>query len=155
MSEDIKTENVAEESVTSKRKKRSKNTSEQVVITEFGTDLTSVESNIADAKDDMINSTESITEESLTTPDAESPPVIESVNVTDNVELTGMPFTVELVLLYASSVAPTHFSSITGTYYFWDSIVENGRIRITDSPNGVGKPSHVIGWVEVSYIQEV
>lgn len=68
----------------------------------------------------------------------------------ESCDLTGKPFTTELTLIYSSSVNPNHFSGISGTYYFWDSTIENNRIRVTDRLDGVGRPSRVLGWIELS-----
>ena len=38
----------------------------------------------------------------------------------------------------------------TGTYYAWDEIVRNGRIRMTNNPARVGIPGQVSFWVEVN-----
>lgn len=65
---------------------------------------------------------------------------------------TGDPVDIRLALLYRSSVAPKHFKGIRGRYYVWDGTAVNGRIRLTDSPSGVGKPERVIGWVKVKNI---
>lgn len=38
----------------------------------------------------------------------------------------------------------------TGTYYTWDEVVRNGRIRMTNNPARVGIPGQVSFWVEVN-----
>jgi len=57
--------------------------------------------------------------------------------------------------LFASSTATARSATKSGTYYVYDGIVINGRIRITNSLNSVGKipmDTHVTGWVNVSDI---
>lgn len=65
---------------------------------------------------------------------------------------TGDSVDIRLALLYSSSVAPKHFRGIKGRYYVWSGTAVNGRIRLTDSPSGVGKPERVIGWVKIKNI---
>lgn len=36
-----------------------------------------------------------------------------------------------------------------GTYYYWDSKIYNGRIRITNRPENVGVPGKVTCWIDV------
>lgn len=52
-------------------------------------------------------------------------------------------------LLYVSSSAKTASGTLTGTYYYWDDQVINGRIRVTKSKANVGKANQVTGWIEV------
>lgn len=66
---------------------------------------------------------------------------------------TGDPIDIRLALLYSSSAAPKHFTGIKGRYYIWDDTTVNGRVRLTDSPSGVGKPERIIGWVKLNNIQ--
>lgn len=65
---------------------------------------------------------------------------------------TGDPINIRLALLYSSSAAPKHFKGIKGRYYIWDDTSVNGRVRLTDSPSGVGKPECIIGWVKLNNI---
>ena len=65
---------------------------------------------------------------------------------------TGDPIDIRLALLYSSSAAPKHFKGIKGRYYIWDDTTVNGRVRLTDSPSGVGKLEHIIGWVKLNNI---
>lgn len=61
----------------------------------------------------------------------------------------------ELILnheaLYTSSNSPTPVKNITGLYYIYSDTVINGRIRITNNKNNIGKlPSskYVTGWIK-------
>ena len=65
---------------------------------------------------------------------------------------TGSSVELRLALLYGSSAAPKHFKGIHGKFYIWSSDVVNGRIRLTDSLSGVGKPERIIGWVKTKCI---
>lgn len=67
----------------------------------------------------------------------------------DNLFKSGDVFETRLSLLYSSSVAPRHFRGIRGKFYIWNDEIINGRIRLTDSPSGVGKPERIIGWMIV------
>ncbi len=65
---------------------------------------------------------------------------------------TGDVIDTSLILVYQSSVAKKHFTGIKGQFYIWDSEIVNNRIRITNSLNGVGDISKIIGWVNVKDI---
>jgi len=55
--------------------------------------------------------------------------------------------------LYASSAAANRSAVKSGTYYVYDGIVVNGRIRITNSSGNVGRTpmsSYVSGWMNLS-----
>ncbi|MCM1226413.1 MAG: hypothetical protein NC320_03180 [Clostridium sp.] len=66
---------------------------------------------------------------------------------------TGGVFETSLILLYNSSAAPKHFRGIKGKFYIWNDEIVNGRIRLTDSPSGVGRADRIIGWVNISDIK--
>lgn len=51
--------------------------------------------------------------------------------------------------LYSSSSAEIPRGRINGKFYVWDSTVYGDRIRLTDSPSGVGKLGRAIGWANV------
>ncbi len=63
---------------------------------------------------------------------------------------TGDVFETKLSLLYKSCVAPKHSKVIKGKFYIWNDEVYHGRIRLTDSPSGVGRVDRIIGWIKVS-----
>ena len=50
--------------------------------------------------------------------------------------------------LYVSSTTKTVSSKVTGTYYYWDATIVNGRIRITNSKDRIGKAGQVTGWIK-------
>ena len=77
----------------------------------------------------------------------------ESINMESSIIKTGDVFETGLTLLYKSSAAPKHFMSIKGKFYIWDDEVVNGRVRLTDSPTGIGNVNRIIGWVNVTDIQ--
>ena len=41
---------------------------------------------------------------------------------------------------------------ISGTYYIYESTVKNNRVRVTDSPDRVGKPCMMNGWIDTKYL---
>ena len=57
--------------------------------------------------------------------------------------------------LYASSTTTTVSSYITGTYYYWDSSITNGRVRITNSKARVGVKGQVTGWINSPSAQQI
>lgn len=73
----------------------------------------------------------------------------EDIKAGDEVVLNNTP-------LYVSSTAKTS-SNKTGTYYVYSNEVINGRIRITNTPDRVGKKpagSNVSGWLDVSELKK-
>lgn len=73
--------------------------------------------------------------------------------VSDTTLETGSVFETALILLYNSSAAPKHFRGIKGKFYIWSDEIVNGRVRLTDSPSGVGRVDRIIGWVNISDIK--
>lgn len=65
---------------------------------------------------------------------------------------TGDAVEIRLALLYRSSAAPDHFTGIKGNFYIWNDEVVNGRVRLTDSPSGVGNVGRIVGWVNITDI---
>lgn len=57
--------------------------------------------------------------------------------------------------LYASSTTSTVSSYITGTYYYWDSSITNGRVRITNSKARVGVKGQITGWINSPSAQQI
>lgn len=53
---------------------------------------------------------------------------------------------------YSSESAKEHYGTKSGTYFLWDNVVKNGRIRITNAASRVGVPGQVTCWVNVSDI---
>lgn len=56
--------------------------------------------------------------------------------------------------LYVSSTAAEHSGTVTGSYWLWSTERVNGRIRITNSKNNVGKEGQVTGWIDTADIGE-
>ena len=66
---------------------------------------------------------------------------------------TGDKITLSKANLYAASTSTTPSGSPkTGTYYIWNNEVINGRIRITNAKERVGKAGQVTGWVNIAQI---
>ena len=66
---------------------------------------------------------------------------------------TGDKITLSKVNLYAASTSTSPSGSPkTGTYYIWNNEVINGRIRITNAKERVGKAGQVTGWVNIAQI---
>ena len=53
--------------------------------------------------------------------------------------------------VYSSEYGAT-IGKRTGTYYLWDNVVKNGRIRVTNRPDRVGKAGQVSFFIDVSNI---
>ena len=63
----------------------------------------------------------------------------------------GAPVTLNNTPLYVSSTAKNPATHKTGTYYYYDGILINGRYRITNTPSRVGKTpvgQNVTGWMD-------
>lgn len=58
------------------------------------------------------------------------------------------------VALYVSSDTPNKSCTKIGTYYVYDNIVKDNRIKITNSKANCGKKGMVTGWVNVKDITE-
>ena len=51
--------------------------------------------------------------------------------------------------LYQTSTAKNAVNTISGTYYYWDDKVVNGRRRITNQKNPRWKtPNQITGWIK-------
>lgn len=69
----------------------------------------------------------------------------------------GDKITLSNTALFATSSAGNSSATKSGTYYVYDGIVINGRIRITNSPDNVGKTpmsTYVTGWINISGIED-
>lgn len=64
----------------------------------------------------------------------------------------GAKVTLNKTNIYTSSTAGSSSGTKSGTYYLWDSSVINGRIRVTNTKDNVGKSGQVSFWVKVSDI---
>lgn len=65
----------------------------------------------------------------------------------------GMKLSLKNTPLYVSSTAKSKATTVSGTYYLWDTAKINGRYRITNSTSNVGKASQVTGWIDQSYVK--
>lgn len=50
---------------------------------------------------------------------------------------------------YSSETAKEAYGTKTGTFYLWDNVVRNGRIRITNAVSRVGVAGQVTCWINV------
>lgn len=57
-----------------------------------------------------------------------------------------------LIRLYTTAFVSTYTKTVGGKLYIYADNVVNGRIRLTDSADKVGKPGGCIGWAEVNSI---
>lgn len=78
----------------------------------------------------------------------------ESPNISNNKLVDGSKVQLDKVNLYPSSVSEKVSSIKTGTFYIWSSSVRNRRIRITNKKENVGKSSTVVGWINISDLNE-
>lgn len=49
--------------------------------------------------------------------------------------------------LYAASDSKRRSGTVSGTYYRWDGEIVNGRMRITNKQENIGKAGQVTGWI--------
>ena len=49
--------------------------------------------------------------------------------------------------VYSSSTSKDVYKKKTGTYYVWSKEIVNGRVRITNTKDNVGKSGQVTGWI--------
>ena len=56
--------------------------------------------------------------------------------------------------LYISAYDTQPVSEATGTYYRWDETVINGKYKITNSPDNIGKAGQVTGWVKARDVEK-
>ena len=69
-----------------------------------------------------------------------------------NKDDTGLEVEVNNAKLYPTYDAKAPSSTITGTYYIYNTIVKNNRVRLTDDKDKVGKPCQMTGWVDLKFI---
>ena len=50
---------------------------------------------------------------------------------------------------YSSETAKEAYGTKTGTFYLWDNVVRNGRIRITNAVSRVGVAGQVTCWINI------
>lgn len=62
----------------------------------------------------------------------------------------GMKVALDNTPCYSSESAKESYGKKNGTFYLWDDVVKNGRIRITNKPERVGVAGQVTCWVSVA-----
>ena len=62
----------------------------------------------------------------------------------------GKKVTLNNTKCYSSESAKEPYGTKSGTYYLWDAVVKNGRIRITNSLSRVGVAGQVTCWINIS-----
>ena len=72
--------------------------------------------------------------------------------LTTNNIVAGKKITLKNAKSYTSESAQSHYGMKTGTFYLWDDVVKNGRIRITNAANRVGVKGQVTCWISVADI---
>ena len=56
--------------------------------------------------------------------------------------------------LFVSAYDKYYVDRVSGTYYRWDDVAINGKIKITNTPERVGKYGHVTGWINEQPVKE-
>lgn len=90
-----------------------------------------------------------------TTPVVTPKPVVETPKVEPKINTlaTGTKINLSNTNLYASSTTSNAVRKLSGDYYVYDGQVVNGKIRITNSADRVGKGmSNVTGWIDASSV---
>lgn len=64
----------------------------------------------------------------------------------------GAAVNLKSVNVYLTATSKVKKGTKSGTFYIWSATQKNGRIRITNKKNYVGKTGRSIGWVDVSDI---
>ena len=89
------------------------------------------------------------------TPVVTPEPIAETPKVEEPKIAAGTKINLNNVNLYASSNTSNAARKLSGNYYVYDGQVVNGRVRITNSADKVGKGmSNVTGWVNVASVTE-
>ena len=78
-------------------------------------------------------------------------PSTPSAPTTNNI-VAGKKITLKNVKSYTSETAKSHYGVKSGTFYLWDAVVKNGRIRITNAASRVGVKGQVTCWINVADI---
>jgi hypothetical protein len=66
--------------------------------------------------------------------------------------VAGKQLNLKNVKAYTSESTKDSYGTKTGTFYLWDNVVKNNRIRITNAANRVGVAGQVTCWINVSDI---
>lgn len=72
-----------------------------------------------------------------------------SSNTTSNIK-AGQKVTLNSIPCYTSESAKKSYGYKSGTYYLWDNVVKNNRIRITNCTANVGKANQVTCWCDIN-----
>lgn len=64
----------------------------------------------------------------------------------------GLKLKLSNVPLYAASTSKTAAGKVTGTYYCYDNQVFEGRVRITNALENIGKRNGVTGYIDIKYL---
>lgn len=70
-------------------------------------------------------------------------------NTSDNKIVAGDVVQLKNEPLYKASTTETSSKNITGTYYYWDNQIKEGKIRVTTKKEYVGVTGKVTGWISV------
>lgn len=64
--------------------------------------------------------------------------------------IAGKKITLNNTPCYSSETAKEAYGTKTGSFYLWDNVVRNGRIRITNSLSRVGVAGQVTCWINIA-----
>lgn len=108
------------------------------------------------SKEDVYGNTPVVTPEPVAeTPNVEKPVVMPAPAAEEPKIVAATKINLNNVNLYASSNTSNAARKLSGNYYVYDGQVVNGRVRITNSADKVGKGmSNVTGWVDVASVTE-
>lgn len=67
--------------------------------------------------------------------------------------VAGAKVTLNNTPCYTSETTKTSYGTKSGTFYYWDNVVKNGRIRITNRADRVGVKGQVTCWIVVKDIE--
>ena len=67
----------------------------------------------------------------------------------DSIDDAGYLADVSKKPVYASASSKSSSGTLTGTYYYWNNEVINGRIRVTNAKSRVGVKGQVTGWIQL------
>ena len=64
--------------------------------------------------------------------------------------VAGKKITLNNTPCYSSETAKEAYGTKTGSFYLWDNVVRNGRIRITNAASRVGVAGQVTCWINIA-----
>ena len=73
----------------------------------------------------------------------------QSIPAPENI-VAGKKITLNNTPCYNSESAKEPYGTKTGSFYLWDNVVRNGRIRITNKPERVGVAGQVTCWINIA-----